>query len=116
MGEDDRDNEFEREYSDDGFWTKVRRYAKAAGIEVVERALQLYYAAQSPDTPAWAKRVIYGALGYFVLPADAIPDFIPAAGYADDLGALVMALASVAFYITPAVREKAHQKLDDWFG
>jgi uncharacterized membrane protein YkvA (DUF1232 family) len=110
------ESEYEREYSDEGFWAKVGKYAKAAGIEVVERALQLYYVAQSPETPAWAKRVIYGALGYFVLPADAIPDFIPAAGYADDLGALVMALASVTLYITPAIKEQARRKLEDWFG
>ena len=60
--------------------------------------------------------MIYGALGYFVLPADAIPDFVPAAGYADDLGALVMALGTVAFYVTPAIKEKARKKLEDWFG
>ena len=112
----DDDNEYAREYSDDSFWSKVAGFAKAAGIEVIERALQLYYTAQSPDTPPWAKRVIIGALGYFVLPADAIPDFIPAAGYADDLGALVMALASVAIYITPAIKEQARRKLAEWFG
>jgi uncharacterized membrane protein YkvA (DUF1232 family) len=112
----DDDNEYAREYSDDGFWSKIGKVAKAAGIEVIERALQLYYTAQSPDTPMWAKRVIIGALGYFVLPTDAIPDFIPAAGYADDLGALVMALASVTLYITPEIKEKARRKLAEWFG
>jgi len=92
------------------------RFAKVAGAEVVERALQLYYAAQDPQTPAWAKAVIYGALGYFIFPVDAIPDAVPAVGFSDDLGVLVAALASVAMYITPAVKEQARVRIRDWFG
>jgi uncharacterized membrane protein YkvA (DUF1232 family) len=75
----------------------------------------LYYALQSPDTPTWAKGIVTGALGYFILPTDAIADFIPAVGYADDLGVLAWAVAAVAFSITPAVKEKARKKLEDWF-
>lgn len=82
----------------------------------MERALQLYYAAQDPQTPAWAKGVIYGALGYFIFPVDAIPDAVPAVGFSDDLGVLVAALASVVMYITPAVKEQARTRIRDWFG
>jgi hypothetical protein len=71
---------FEKEYSDQGFWDKVITHAKAAGKEVIEKALWLYYAAQAPQTPAWAKGVIYGALGYFIFPVDAIPDPTPVVG------------------------------------
>ena len=110
------DDEFSREYSEEKFWEKLVRYAKVAGGEVVERALQLFYAAQDPGTPAWARAVIFGALGYFITPADAIPDFVPAAGYSDDLGVLVLAIATVAFYITPEVKQKARAKMQDWFG
>ena len=113
------DNEtpgFGKEYSDDDFWAKLLKYAKIAGREVVERALQLYYAAQNPETPPWAKTVIYGALGYFIFPLDAIPDLTPVVGYADDLGVLVAALATVALYITEDVKQKSRQKLRDWFG
>lgn len=108
-------NEFAQEFSDEKFREKLLRYAKSAGNEVVERALQLYYALDSPDTPMWAKTVIIGALGYFITPLDAIPDLVPAAGYSDDLGVLVLALATVAFCITPAVKRKARQKLQEWF-
>jgi uncharacterized membrane protein YkvA (DUF1232 family) len=111
-----RDDAFSRRYSEEGFWDKLFRFAKTAGSEVVERALQLYYAAQDPQTPMWAKTVIYGALGYFITPLDAIPDVIPGAGYSDDLGALVMALATVMMYITPEVKAKARTKISDWFG
>lgn len=107
---------FEKNYSDKGFWEKIFTFAKVAGQEVIEKALWLYYAAQDPQTPAWAKSVIYGALGYFVFPIDAIPDITPVVGYADDLGVLAAAVATVAAYITKDVKALAAQKLKDWFG
>lgn len=113
---DRSEDEYTQQYSDENFSAKLIRYAKAAGSEVVERALQLYFALEDPATPAWAKGVIIAALGYFISPVDAIPDVIPAAGYSDDLGVLALALASVAMYITPAVKEQARAKLKDWFG
>jgi uncharacterized membrane protein YkvA (DUF1232 family) len=114
MSEDKRG--FEKEYSDGGFWNKVITFAKTAGREVIEKALWLYYAAQDPQTPAWAKTVIYGALGYFIFPFDAIPDPTLVVGYADDLGVLAAAVATVAAYITEDVKALAAQKLKDWFG
>ena len=112
----DTPNEFGKEYSSKKFWGKTTRFAKAAGSEVMERALQLYYASRSPDTPAWAKRTAYGALGYFLVPVDAIPDIVPAVGYGDDLGVLAMAVATIVLHITPAVKRQAADKLRDWFG
>ncbi|MBD2091006.1 DUF1232 domain-containing protein [Microcoleus sp. FACHB-1515] len=103
-------------YTDQNFWEKLRRFAAQAGREVVEKALMLYYAAQRPETPLWAKTVIYSALAYFVLPTDAIPDLTPIAGYADDLGALAAALTTVAMCITPEVKRNAKQQLEVWFG
>ena len=103
-------------FSESSFWEKLSKYAKAAGREVVEAALKLFYAAQSPETPAWAKTVIYSSLVYFIIPTDAIPDFTPVAGYGDDLGVLGVAIATVAAYITPEIEEKAKQKADEWFG
>lgn len=94
---------------------KVMRFLKIAGKAVVEKALWLYYAAQEKETPAWAKGVIYGAIGYFIFPIDAIPDIIPAVGYADDLGVLAAAIATVAAYINENVKAKAAKKLRDWF-
>ncbi|MBP8214855.1 MAG: DUF1232 domain-containing protein [Propionivibrio sp.] len=107
---------FEKEYSESRFWEKVMAYARTAGKEVVEKALWLYYSAQHPKTPAWARSVIYGALGYFIFPIDAIPDLTPIAGYADDLGVLAAALATVALYVNDEVKAKAAGKLSAWFG
>lgn len=96
-----------QEVSEASLFDKVKRFARSAGGEVVEHALLLHFAAQSPKTPAWARAVIYGAVAYFVLPLDAIPDLIPLAGFTDDLGALAAATATVAAHIDDEVREKA---------
>jgi uncharacterized membrane protein YkvA (DUF1232 family) len=104
------------EFTDERFWDKVKHFALAAGREVIEKALWLYYAFQKPETPAWAKAVIAGALAYFILPVDAIPDAIPVVGYTDDLGALASALGMVAMHISADVKQQASQKLNDWFG
>jgi uncharacterized membrane protein YkvA (DUF1232 family) len=111
-----KDNQFEAAYSESGFWTKLKRYATTAGREVVEKALLLFYAAQEEKAPAWAKGTIAAALGYFIVPLDAITDLAPGIGYADDLGVLVLALAAVATYINDDVRNKTAQKMLDWFG
>ena len=110
------DNEFKSAYSDDGFWEKLKGYATIAGREVVEKALLLYYAAQEEKAPAWAKGTIIAALGYFIMPLDAVADLTPAIGYTDDLGVLVLALAAVATYINDDVREKTAEKMQRWFG
>jgi uncharacterized membrane protein YkvA (DUF1232 family) len=109
-------NEYSRQYSEKKFWDKLVVYGKSAGTEVVERALQLYYAAQEPDTPVWAKGVIIASLGYFISPLDAILDAAPVVGFSDDLGVLALALATVAMYITPPVKQQARAKMNDWFG
>lgn len=103
-------------YSDENFWNKLAQFAKRAGREVIEKALWLHYAAQDEKTPVWAKTTMYGTLAYFILPADMIPDFIPGAGFTDDLGALAAALTTVAVYVTPDVKARAAKQVVHWFG
>lgn len=106
---------YQKVFTPGRFWNKLGPRAQSIGQSALEKALYLYYAVQSPDTPKWAKRVIYGALGYFILPLDAIPDLAPLIGYTDDLSVMAAALATVAFYITPEVKAQAQHKLDSWF-
>jgi len=101
--------------NDHKLWAKVKRVVAKAGREVIEKVLLLYYAAQEPGTPLWAKGTIYGALSYFIMPLDAIPDLVPG-GYVDDLGVLAAAVATVSFYINQNVKNKAAAKLQGWFG
>lgn len=105
-----------RDFSDSRFWKKLSAFARQAGREVIEKALWLYYAAERPDTPKWAKATVYGALAYFVLPADAVPDLLPLTGYVDDLTVLAVAVATVGVHIDAAVRDRASQTLTRWFG
>ena len=109
------ENGYARHFSEASFWRKMQRFARVAGREVIEKALFLYYALQSPEMPSWARTVVLGALGYFVLPADAIPDLLPGIGFTDDLGALATAVAVVIAHITPDVRARARKRLRDWF-
>lgn len=98
-------------YSEESFWEKVTKYAAAIGREVLIKAFQLYYVLDKPDVPKWAKTVIYGAIGYFIFPVDAIPDFIPVTGYSDDLGVLVVAIAVVSTYVDDEVTAKAKESV-----
>lgn len=106
----------QKHYSEDGLWDKVVNVAKKAGVKVIYLALVLYYTATADTTPAGKKGIIYGALGYFILPIDLVPDVIPVVGYSDDMAALVACAAAVAMCITPAIKQQAHDKLHDWFG
>lgn len=103
-------------YSDEKLWGKISRYSKTAGVSVIEKVLWLYYAAKRPETPAWAKAVIYSAIAYFILPIDAIPDFIPLTGYSDDFVTLSAAVTTIAIYIDDSVKTKTKETLKTWFG
>jgi uncharacterized membrane protein YkvA (DUF1232 family) len=103
-------------YSDEKLWGKISRYSKTAGVSVIEKVLWLYYAAKRPETPTWAKAVIYSAIAYFILPIDAIPDFIPLTGYSDDFVTLSSAVTTIAIYIDDSVKTKTKETLKTWFG
>lgn len=106
----------ESQYSEPGFWGKLKQFSTQAGQQIVERALILYYTAQRSETPLWAKMVIYSSLAYFVMPADLVPDFTPVVGYGDDLSNILSALAAVAMSVTPEVKAAARQQAQTWFG
>ena len=78
--------------------------------------LLLYYVATDPNVSAADKAKIYGALGYFILPIDLIPDITPGVGYTDDMAALMWALHAVWSNVTPETEAKAKKKLHEWFG
>ena len=111
----DNYDKYRKYFSDDQFWGKLKKLARKAGIKIVYAALLLYYVLRNPATPRSDRTKILGALGYLILPADLIPDFLPAVGYTDDLAALMWALYSVARNVTPEVKIMARQKLGEWF-
>ncbi|MBD0382506.1 YkvA family protein [Paenibacillus sedimenti] len=109
-------SKYDKHFSNDGFWAKLKKGAKDAGIKVIYTGLLLFYALESKKTPLKAKVQIYGALGYLILPLDLVPDLLPAVGYVDDLGALALALGAVAQSIDDEVKRKAKDKLREFFG
>lgn len=103
-------------YSEEGLWNKLARFAKKAGIKVVNVTLLLYYVLTCDEVEQKDKLLIMGALGYLILPLDLIPDSIPGLGFTDDLAALLYAYNSVKAHVTPEMEEKAKKQLQEWFG
>jgi uncharacterized membrane protein YkvA (DUF1232 family) len=91
------------------FWSKAKRVA--ARLPFAEDLLSAYYCAFDRTTPIQVKAALLGALAYFVLPVDLIPDILPVLGYADDAAVLATALRLVASHIRPEHREAARQAL-----
>jgi len=106
----------QKHYSEEKFWTKLKRYGKKAGAAVIYTVLLLYFTLQNPEVPAKTKATIIGALGYFILPLDLIPDIAAGFGFTDDLGVLGIALLQAAMYINEDIKAKAKAKLAEWFG
>jgi uncharacterized membrane protein YkvA (DUF1232 family) len=107
---------YEPHFNEKSFWRKLNRYARQAGLKVVYAALLLYYAYRRKETPAWAKRVVFGVLGYLIMPIDFIPDLSPLIGYTDDLGVLGIGLVTIAAYVNTEVKRQAREQLKQWFG
>jgi uncharacterized membrane protein YkvA (DUF1232 family) len=91
------------------FWAKARRVA--AGIPFAEDLVAAYFCAFDHETPLQVKAALLGALAYFVLPFDVIPDVLPMLGYTDDAAVLVTALRLVSGHVTPLHREAARRAL-----
>jgi uncharacterized membrane protein YkvA (DUF1232 family) len=91
------------------FWRKLR--ALAARLPFAEDLIAAHYCAFDRQTPVHVKAALVGALAYFVLPADVIPDVLPVIGYTDDAAMLAAAIRLVAQHITPDHRQAARQTL-----
>ena len=91
------------------FWRKLRRFA--ARVPFAEDLLAAWYCAFDRETPFQVKAALVGALAYFVLPFDAIPDMLPVLGFADDAAVLATALRLVASHMRPEHREAAQRAM-----
>src|SRR5215216_5337860 len=91
------------------FWKKARNVA--ARLPFAEDLLAAYYCAFDRDTPVQVKAALLGALAYFVLPFDFVPDMLPMLGFADDAAILATALRMVAGHLRPEHREAAKRAM-----
>jgi uncharacterized membrane protein YkvA (DUF1232 family) len=106
----------DQHYSEEKFSSKLGKVGEKLSHKALYSALVLFEALKSPKLPNKVRMTIFGALGYLILPVDAVPDFLPAIGLVDDAGIIIAALISVYNLIDDETKHKAHRKMKDWFG
>ncbi len=106
---------YQKHFSETALWKKMKKIGEKAGLKIGYAAMLLYYAFKSDKVPVQTKATIIGALGYLIFPFDLLPDFIPLFGFTDDLGALLIAISQIGEAITPEIKQKAREKMDEWF-
>jgi uncharacterized membrane protein YkvA (DUF1232 family) len=92
-----------------GFWPKFGRVV--GRIPFAEELLAAYYCATDPATPLRVKAILMGAVAYFVMPVDMVPDFIAGLGFADDATVLLAAYRAVRDQINETHRQQARDAL-----
>jgi uncharacterized membrane protein YkvA (DUF1232 family) len=93
------------------FWRTLKQAARA--IPFADQLVASYFCALDPHTPTRVCVILLGALAYFVMPLDAIPDFLIAFGFSDDAAVLMAAITAVRSHITPAHYRAAQEALAD---
>jgi uncharacterized membrane protein YkvA (DUF1232 family) len=91
------------------FWRTAKKAARH--VPFMEDVVAAYYCALDKETPLRAKGILVAALGYFILPTDAIPDMILGLGFTDDIAVLTAALAAIRAHLKPAHRLAAKEAL-----
>lgn len=92
-----------------GFWPKIRR--TAARIPFARQVISVWYSARDPETPTAAKGIMLGALAYFVLPIDAIPDIFAGIGFTDDAAVITALIATLGANIKRRHKDQADAAL-----
>jgi uncharacterized membrane protein YkvA (DUF1232 family) len=91
------------------FWAKMQKLA--AKLPFAEDLLTAYYCAFDQQTPRHVQAALIGALAYFILPFDFIPDIMPVLGFTDDAAILATAIRLVVSHIRPDHRDAARAAL-----
>jgi uncharacterized membrane protein YkvA (DUF1232 family) len=92
------------------FWKKLKRVIPK--VPFAEDLVAAYYCAVDPETPAYVRAVLLGAIAYFVLPVDMVPDFLAGLGFTDDASVLAAAVAAVGRHLQPQHRTLAQKALE----
>ena len=94
-----------------GFWSTLKKAARR--IPFIEDVVAAYYCAFDPAVPLKARAIMIGALAYFVMPIDAVPDILMLIGFGDDIAVLTLAIATIRSNITDEHYGKARRALAD---
>lgn len=93
----------------ENFWRTAKKAARH--VPFMEDVVAAYYCALDKETPLRAKGILLAALGYFILPADTIPDLIFGLGFTDDVAVLTAAITAVRVHMKPAHKAAAREAL-----
>jgi uncharacterized membrane protein YkvA (DUF1232 family) len=96
------------------FWKKLARVV--ARISFAEDIVAAFYCAFDRNTPTYVRATLLGAILYFLLPTDAVPDFLAVLGFTDDATVLAAALAAVGRHLSEEHRASARQRLERLIG
>lgn len=110
------EEKYQRAFSKKALFAKLPRVAKKLGRAALTQIMRLYYVLKRKDLPGKTRVIILGALGYFILPTDLLPDILPVVGLTDDLGLLVAAFAAASQYMDADVKAKADAKVNSLLG
>lgn len=91
------------------FWDKLK--SVAGRLPFVDDLVAAYYCSMDANTPLKVRATLLGALAYFILPIDIVPDFIAGVGYGDDAAVLAAAISLVSAHITQTHRLAAAKVL-----
>jgi len=96
-------------YVEKGFWAKLRR--TGGRVPFVLDLVAAWYCAMDWSTPYHVRAIILGALAYFIVPADIVPDLVAGLGFVDDATVLATAMSSITGHIKPRHIERAREAL-----
>ena len=92
-----------------------RKVLLRAGRSLAKPALEAFEMVLDSSTPPQARASLIAAIAYLIMPIDLMPDFIPVAGFSDDLVAITAVISLWSQHMTPAIKNRARRKLDAWF-
>ena len=97
---------------DEGLLKKV---LTRAGRSIALPALEAFEILMDVSTPPQVKVSMLAALTYLIMPVDLLPDFVPVAGFSDDLVALTAVISLWSNHLTPQIKARALSKLNQIF-
>lgn len=101
----------------ENLWASIQENAAKVGIEATKIMLELFYVLKSPETSMLNKSFIVAALGYQLLPEDAMPrDRFGLLGFLDNGITLAFAYNRVKSSVTPEIEQQVNNVLCNWFG
>jgi uncharacterized membrane protein YkvA (DUF1232 family) len=94
-------------------WVKLRR--TVGRVPFIEDVVAAWYCAIDSQTPTYVRGILLGAVAYFVLPTDMVPDFLVGLGFTDDASVIAAAIAAVGRNLRPEHRERARETIRTHF-